>query len=153
MIVVADAAIISTDNINELRKENIHYIVGARLGNLSQETFALIDSKMTREDAKTIRVNTSKGYLICSYSSTRYKKDKYEMEKLIIKAKAIVEHPSKNKRTKFVKTNKEQIELNEGLINKTSKLLGLKDYYTDLIFKGKMANNVTEFLSKLNLPH
>ncbi|MCZ2222781.1 MAG: hypothetical protein LC122_04030, partial [Chitinophagales bacterium] len=59
----------------------------------------------------------------------------------------------KNKRTKFVKTNKEQIELNEGLINKTSKLLGLKDYYTDLIFKGKMANNVTEFLSKLNLPH
>ncbi|MCZ2223906.1 MAG: IS1634 family transposase [Chitinophagales bacterium] len=130
--VVADAAMISTDNINELRKENIHYIVGARLGNLSQETFALIDSKMTREDAKTIRVNTSKGYLICSYSSTRYKKDKYEMEKLIIKAKAIVEHPSKNKRTKFVKTNKEQIELNKELINKTSKLLGLKGYYTDL---------------------
>ncbi len=130
--VVADAAMISTDNINELRKENIHYIVGARLGNLSQETFALIDSKMTREDGKTIRVNTSKGYLICSYSSTRYKKDKYEMEKLIIKAKAIVEHPSKNKRTKFVKTNKEQIELNKELINKTSKLLGLKGYYTDL---------------------
>jgi transposase len=130
--VVADAAMISADNISELRKENIHYIVGARLGNVTRETFQLIDSRMQREDGKTIRINTDKGHLICSFSSTRYRKDKYEMENQIIKAKGIVERPSKNKKAKFIKSNEEQLVLNEELISKTSKLLGLKGYYTDI---------------------
>ena len=34
--VVADAAMKSTQNIIELKAEGIHYIVGARLGNLPQ---------------------------------------------------------------------------------------------------------------------
>jgi transposase len=54
------------------------------------------------------------------------------MEKQIIKAKGIVERPSKNKKAKFVKANEEQLILNQELIAKTSKLLGLKGYYTDL---------------------
>lgn len=33
--IVADAAMISTDNIKQLRENEINYIVGARLGNLS----------------------------------------------------------------------------------------------------------------------
>jgi transposase len=132
LTVVADAAMISTENISELRKENIHYIVGARLGNLSHNTFKLIDNKIQRQDGKTIRINTDKGHLICSFSSARYRKDKYEMEKQIIKAKGIVERPSKNKKAKFVKANEEQLILNQELIAKTSKLLGLKGYYTDL---------------------
>ena len=130
--VVADAAMISAENISELRKENIHYIVGARLANLSHNTFEIIDSQMKREDGKTIRINTDKGHLICSFSSARYRKDKYEMEKQIIKAKGIVERPSKNKKAKFVKSNEEQLVLNQELITKTSKLLGLKGYYTDM---------------------
>jgi transposase len=130
--VVADAAMISSENIIELRKENIHYIVGARLGNLSRNTFELMDSQINREDGKTIRINTDKGHLICSFSSTRYRKDKYEMEKQITKANSIVERPSKNKKAKFVKSNEEKLSLNQELITKTSKLLGLKGYYTDL---------------------
>jgi transposase len=54
------------------------------------------------------------------------------MEKQILKAKDIVDRPAKNKKAKFVKSNKEQLTLNEELIKKTSKLLGLKGYYTDL---------------------
>ncbi len=130
--VVADAAMISTENINELRKENIHYIVGARLGNLSHNIFELIDSRIKREDGKTTRIITDKGHLICSFSSIRYRKDKYEMEKQITKAHGIVERPSKNKKAKFVKSNEEKLALNQELITKTSKLLGLKGYYTDL---------------------
>lgn len=130
--VVADAAMISSENIIELRKENIHYIVGARLGNLSRNTFELMDSQINREDGETIRINTDKGHLICSFSSTRYRKDKYEMEKQIAKANSIVERPSKNKKAKFVKSNEEKLSLNQELITKTSKLLGLKGYYTDL---------------------
>lgn len=132
LTVVADAAMISTDNIEQLRKENIHYIVGARLGNLGKESFELLDSKIIREDGKTVRINTDKGYLICGFSTVRYRKDNYEMEKQLLKAKAIVDQPAKNKKAKFVKTHQEQLTLNAELITKTSKLLGLKGYYTDL---------------------
>ena len=35
--VIADAAMISQDNIDQLVDKKLHYIVGARLGNLSQK--------------------------------------------------------------------------------------------------------------------
>jgi len=88
--VVADAAMISADNIKELKAEGIHYIVGARLGNLSQAIFDQMDAKIKRENGNTIRLHTDKGYLICSFSNARYRKDKYEMEKQILKAQTII---------------------------------------------------------------
>lgn len=130
--IVADAAMISADNVLALRENAINYIVGARLGNLSNELIEQIDKIITREDGKDIRIKTANGYLICSYSSVRYRKDKYEMEKQIAKAKLIINNPSKNKKLKFTKSNGESITLNQKLINKTQKLLGIKGYYTDL---------------------
>lgn len=130
--VVADAAMISQDNIRVLRATGIHYIVGARLGNLSNTLFQELDAKIERTDGKTIRINTDKGYLICSFSKARFKKDKYEMEKQISKAQSIIESPSKNNKAKFVRTENQKLELNQNLINRTTRLLGLKGYYTDL---------------------
>ena len=130
--VVADAAMISADNIKELKEAGIHYIVGARLGNLPQTILDKIDAQIKREDGKTIRLHTNKGYLICSFSNARYRKDKYEMEKQILKAQTIIKSPSKNTKAKFVKAHNEKLNLNEELILKTIKLLGVKGYYTDL---------------------
>jgi transposase len=129
--VVADAAMISTENIQALRKKDINYIVGARLGNLSNNLIAEIDKNMLREDGKSIRIKTDNGFLICSYSTVRYRKDKYEMEKQIEKAKHIISNPSKNKKLKFTKANGQQFELNQKLIAKTQKILGIKGYYTN----------------------
>ena len=81
---------ISTENIQALKENEINYIVGARLGNLSNELMKQIDKSITREDGKNIRIKTDNGYLICSYSSIRYRKDQYEMEKQIEKAKHII---------------------------------------------------------------
>lgn len=75
--IIADAAMLSKDNIIELKCNAINYIVGARLGNLSDELITLIDEKIIREDGKNIRIKTENGYLICSYSSLRYRKDKH----------------------------------------------------------------------------
>ena len=130
--VVADAAMISSENIKLLIQNNINYIVGARLGNISTELINSIDKSLEREDGKSIRIKTEYGYLICSYSSVRYRKDKYEMEKQIDKAKQVITKPSKTKKTKFTQTKGQIIELNELLIKKTQKLLGIKGYYTDL---------------------
>jgi transposase len=87
---------------------------------------------MKREEGKTIRLLTDKGYLICSFSNARYRKDKYEMEKQILKAQTIIQAPFRNIKAKFVKAFHEKLTLNEELIEKTRKLLGIKGYYTDL---------------------
>jgi transposase len=130
--VVADAAMISTENVQQLTQNNINYIVGARLGNIPSEVLETIDKNISREDGKSIRIKTGNGYLVCSYSSIRYRKDKYEMEKQIEKAKQVIAKPSKSKKVKFTQTKDQGIELNEALIEKTQKLLGIKGYYTNL---------------------
>jgi hypothetical protein len=130
--VVADAAMISTTNIEALAKEKISYIVGARLGNLSAGLLATIDTSLPRTDGSSIRLKTSTGYLICSFSKKRYGKDKYEMEKQIDKAKSLLSQPSKIKKVKYLKSDNTHTALNAELIEKTGKLLGIKGYYTDI---------------------
>src|SRR5574337_192087 len=130
--VVADAAMISAENVEQLIQNNISYIVGARLGNISVDLLNQIDSQINREDGKSIRIKTENGYLICSYSSVRYRKDKYEMEKQIEKAKLVIQTPSKSKKLKFTQTKDAKLSLNQTLIEKTNKLLGIKGYYTNL---------------------
>lgn len=139
--VVADAAMISSKNVEQLIENQINYIVDARLGNISDELLQQITSAHLHEDGKSIRFKTTNGYLICSYSSIRYRKDKYEMEKQIERAKTIVDNPAKSKKLKFTKTNGEKIELNQKLIDKNRKLLGIKGYYTNL--PENIADNAT----------
>ena len=139
--VVADAAMISSENVQQLTQNKINYIVGARLGNISSALLETIDNSIVREDGKSIRIKTDSGYLICSYSSVRYRKDKYEMDKQIEKAKKVIAKPSKSKKIKFTWTKDQEIELNEALIEKNKKLLGIKGYYTNL--EASVADNKT----------
>lgn len=141
LVVVADAAMISSENVTALRAENINYIVGARLGSLSTELLSTIHTQLPREDGRNIRIKTDKGYLICSYSKSRYNKDSYEFEKQVEKAKSLLSQPSKVKRVKYLKSDEKKMELNEGLIEKNRKLLGIKGYYTDI--EETVADNTT----------
>lgn len=139
--VVADAAMISTDNVEALRAEKINYIVGARLGNVSADLLTSIDAKLSRTDGSIIRLKTDNGYLICSFSKKRYNKDKYEMEKQINRAKSLLTQPSKVRRIKYLKSGDSNMILNEKLIEKTTRLLGVKGYYTDI--EESVADNAT----------
>ncbi len=130
--VIADAAMLSVENILKLQSAKINYIVGARLGNVNHELLKLFDSNLMREDGRIIRLKSEHGYLICSYCTKRYKKDKYEMDKQIERAKLMLGQHSKSSKVKFLKTEEAKIRLNEELIIKTTKLLGIKGYYTDL---------------------
>lgn len=114
--VVADAAMISAANVEALRKADINYIVGARLGNIATDLFDDIDKQMLRKDGNTIRLKTEKGYLICNFSKSRYNKDKHDMNRQIEKAKGLLNQPSKTSRTKFLKTEDAKIRINEELI-------------------------------------
>ena len=70
--------------------------------------------------------------LVCSFSAKRHAKDQREMDKQILRAEAVIANPSKLKRTKFVKSDKSKLSLNQPLRNKSLLLLGVKGYYTNL---------------------
>jgi transposase len=139
MTVVADAAMISDDNVNFLKANQLKFIVGARVANLTLKAIEQISKTLNGQDDASFRIDTPKGNLICHFSATRYRKDKYDMDKQINKAKALLNDSSDpnpaRKRAKFLKhkeNDKNNYELNTNLIYKTNLLLGIKGYYSNL---------------------
>ncbi len=131
--VVADAAMISLENITRLAENNLSYIVGARVANLSSEQINQISQSLNQQEGASLRIGTERGSLICDFSLRRYQKDKREMEKQIARAEKLLAQHQVLKRTKFIKTDgPTQPFLNRALIEKTQMLLGIKGYYTNL---------------------
>ncbi len=135
LIVVADAAMISFDNIKKLKENDLSYIVGARIANLKRSQMEEVSKNLGSVDGSTTQIETERGLLVCDFSAKRYKKDQWETEKQIVKAEKLLEKNEGIKRTKFLmnkdKERTEQI-LNTELIEKTKLLLGIKGYYTNL---------------------
>lgn len=133
LTVVADAAMISIENVRELNKKGLSYIVGARVGNLSKVQIENISLRLGKVDKSSVRIATKHGTLICDFSAKRYRKDLNEMEKQLKKAHYYLKNPASMKRTKFLKNSeKNNFELNDGLKKKTELILGIKGYYTNL---------------------
>jgi len=132
LTVVADAAMISIENIKALTKVHLNYIVGARAANLPMKTIEEVSRRISGHDGATIRMQTNYGGLICEFSQKRHTKDKREMEKQITKAEKLLKNPGNIKRTKFISSEGQVYRLNASLIEKTKSLLGIKGYYTNL---------------------
>lgn len=118
-IIVADAAMLSQENMQLLETEGYQYIVGARLANATKAFIESITSRLERQDGDIIRLSyPNRSYdVICSYSEQRAKKDQYEFDKQIKKAQEIISNQESGKRTKFVKKStdhKDSFTLNEG---------------------------------------
>lgn len=152
LTVVADAAMISFANVEQLKKHQLSYIVGGRVANLTQSQIAEVstaligeakaekdekdEKELQKKDGASMRIFTERGLLICDFSFKRYRKDTAEMEKQIQKAKRELEKGTGCKRVKFLK-NKDKKKtkqiLNSKLIERTKLLLGIKGYYTNLL--------------------
>lgn len=136
-IVVADAAMLSRENMQYLETEGYRYIVGARLANTPQSFIENVSSSLSRKDKSTIRLNyPNRSFdVVCSYSFQREKKDRRQFEKQITKAAELIARKEAGKRAKFVKKSpdgKPIFILDEELKNKTEKLLGIKGYCTNI---------------------
>jgi transposase len=132
LTVVADAAMISSKNIEALTRVNLQYIVGARTASLSMKLIEQVSQKLFGHDGATMRVQTNYGDLICEFSQKRYVKDKREMEKQIARAEKLLKNTGNIKRAKFISSEGQSYGLNKSLIDKTRLLLGIKGYYTNL---------------------
>lgn len=136
-IIVADAAMLSQENMKSLEADGYQYIVGARLANATQSFLDLLTSKLTRKDGEMIRLPYPKrNYnVICTYSEKRYKKDKLQFEKQVVKAQSLIQRNEPGKRAKFIKKSQDDkaaYVLDEALKNKTEQLLGIKGYCTNI---------------------
>jgi len=136
-IVVADAAMLSRENMQFLEAEGYRYIVGARLANTQRSFIDTIASRLARKDDITIRLPyPNRSYdVVCAYSSRREKKDRRQFEKQVMKALMLVARKEPGKRAKFVKKSadgKSSFILDIELKEKTEKLLGIKGYCTNI---------------------
>lgn len=131
--VVADAAMISHENVSKLTERGCSYIVGARLANCSPTLITQLTDALEKKDGATVRMSTAHGDLVCAFSAKRYRKDKLEMDRQLARAAILISKAEPGKRAKFVKKAKGgAYTLNEALHAKAASLLGVKGYYTNL---------------------
>jgi len=136
-IIVADAAMLSQENMSLLEAEDYQYVVGGRLANTTRCFIESIASRLKKQDGDVIRLSyPNRSYdVICAYSEKRAKKDQYEFNKQIAKAHEIISKQETGKRAKFVKKStehKDSFTLNEELKEKAEKLIGIKGYCTNI---------------------
>lgn len=132
LIVIADAAMISRINIEELDKREVGFIVGARLRNLPVGLQNQISKEILGHDLKTTIVSYLNHRLICQYQSNRAVKDKSEREKQIERANKVISNPAQmHGRFRYVESVNGKYTLNNSLIEKSQKLEGVKGYLTN----------------------
>lgn len=132
IIVVADAAMISKDNIEKLDDEEIGFIVGARVANLPESLIDSISQRLNCTDSKIITETYRSQRLICEYSQKRAAKDKSDRLKQVTKAETAIFTPSQvTRRFRFLKQKGNRLSLNTELVKKAEKLEGIKGYLTN----------------------
>lgn len=139
LIVVADAGLMSNDNIAELQRKNYQYIIGARIKNetkLIQKQLLSLHLK-NGESAAIQKDETSK--IIISYSDARSKKDAAnrkrgveKLEKNITRGKLTKQHINNRGYNKYLKLEGEvKISIDKEKYLTDAKWDGLKGYCTN----------------------
>jgi transposase len=129
--IVADAAMLSADNLAALTEAGYTYIVGSRLYKIPtdiveyQKTAALSDQQIVTVQQQGYRV-------IYQYRAERAALDLRNIEKQIAKAKKALSGQIPAQRTKFLTVKAKSKQLNQKLIDKAKALAGVKGYVTNL---------------------
>jgi len=140
-IVVADAAMLSRDNMKYLDEANYPFIVGVRLKNETRTIQGEILKRSAHlKNGDSIVIDKSNGHrLIISYSDKRAKKDSHNRDKGLKKLRRRVksgkltkEHINNRGYNKFLRlTGDIQIEIDESKIIEDTRWDGLKGYLSN----------------------
>ena len=129
--VVADAAMLSTSNLNALSEAGYSYIVGSRLHKVPyalaeyHKTAEMLDQEIVVEEYESYRI-------VYQYRRQRAALDLRNIEKQIEKAKKVIEGKTSANRTRFLTIDANSKKLNHELIQKARSLAGIKGYVTNL---------------------
>lgn len=134
LVIVADAAMLAQNLLDELRGEGLCYIVGARLANANAKLIHHVSTALDQREGAILRVPSKHGDMVCQFSLKRFKKDKAILQQQITKAQALVARGEPGRRAKFVthKNAAGPYAIDQALIDKTTCLLGIKGYCTNI---------------------
>lgn len=129
--IVADAAMLSADNLTTLTEAGYTYIVGSRLYKIPYE-IAEYQKVGPLNDQQIVTVRQNDYRVIYQYRAKRAALDMRNIEKQIEKAKKALSGQITVRRTKFLSVKAKSKQLNQKLIDKTKALAGIKGYVTNL---------------------
>lgn len=143
-IVVADAGLLSNENIKALEDKEYKYIIGARLKTEPQKIKQQILDKKLR-DGQTMRIKKTNTRLIVAYANNRATKDEHNrkrgierLEKKINKGKLTKSNINNKGYNKYLKMKGEiKIEIDYEKFNADKSWDGLKGYVTNTKLRDK----------------
>lgn len=140
LTIVADAGMLSMDNIQSIKDAGLHFIVGARLGNVTNTVLKNISAHLNKTEGVYSHTTTKQGVLICDYSIKRANKDRSDRKKQLIRAQKQIDNPTQSKqKARFVtEKTKAHLTLNQELIERDELREGIKGYYTNLTLDTKV---------------
>lgn len=132
LTVVADAGMLSEENLSYLEDKKIQYIVGARLKNLDKR---LKENVLSHDYAQkaTHQLIVDKRMLIVDYSPDRAEKDRINREKLVQKLEArIAKREQVIRKSKYIliKQSGKVTGIDKAKIEEDKRFDGLKGYVT-----------------------
>lgn len=155
-VVVADAGLLTNDNLKDLSEADYKYILGARIKNETDEIKKqILASSEVKIDGSSFVVNKDKGVeLVVTYSDKRAKKDFYNREKGLKKLRAAVASGKLTKEqihnrgyNKFLNLiGSVEIAIDEEKIKTDEKWDGLKGYVSNT---GMRPNEIIEHYGHL----
>ena len=131
LTIVADSAMLSEDNLSTLEEHQLTYIVGNRTIGTYRDSLAVKITQLKLQDDSVCAITQGKRVIVYHYSRKREKKNLYEIEKAVTKAKYLLKHPAKQAKAKYLNLKSKTVEVNQELIDKHKFLAGIKSYKTN----------------------
>ena len=131
LTIVADAAMLSANNLSALAKAGYTYIVGSRLHKIPYD-IAQYQKSQTLNDQQIIVSQYPEYRVIYQYREKRASLDMKNIQKQIDKAEKIVTGQAVATKAKFLTLKAKTKQLNQTLIDKAYALAGIKGYVTNL---------------------
>lgn len=130
--VVADASMLSRNNLEALTRAGYTYIVGSRLYKVPYDIAEYQKScEMTDNQIITTRLGGNQR-IIYQYREKRARLDMRNIEKQIDKAEKILQGKLAVQKARFLSIKTREKQLNQKLIDKARALAGIKGYVTNL---------------------
>jgi len=155
-VIVADAAMLSKDNMSQLQAQGYRYIVGARLASMPAGFIGQVHASLPRTDQAMGRFRPPEAdpavSIICAFSEARYRKDRRELDKQVKRARDLLQRNEPGRRAKFIRKSRKSgaaFEFDAALQSKSEKLLGIKGYVTNIPEEDLSASEIIAFYNDL----
>ena len=131
--VVADAGMLSADNLKALDDAGYTYIVGSRMHKIPYDIAEYQKTEeLSNNQIITAKTAVESQRIIYQYRAKRAALDLRNIDKQVDKAEKIVKGKTTAKKAKFLSVTTKKKQLNQALVDKAKALAGIKGYVTNL---------------------